>query len=94
MTSSGSEIRDAVRRIAAALRYEWDPIFHGRYDGLPADEYDAYAPHVLSLIRGGASDYTVAEHLHELERDTIGVEPRSVADLVPIAASIRAAAGF
>jgi hypothetical protein len=93
MTSSRSEVRQAVRRIAAALRYEWDPIFHGTYDGLPDDEYEAYAPHVLSLLRGGASDCAVAERLQELERDTIGVEPRSVADLLPIAARIRAAAG-
>jgi hypothetical protein len=92
MNATRVQIRDAIRRIKAVLRHDWDPISHGQSDELPADEYEAYAPHVYTLIHRGESDYSIAEHLHELERDIVGGEPRPASSLVAVVEKLREAA--
>ena len=82
-------LRFAIRAAAEALRKDWDPIGHGKIDVLPQDEYDSYAPRVVSLIESGASDEAIADYLAELESDVIGVG--AGLDLVQIAAKVRAA---
>jgi hypothetical protein len=77
----------AVRAVADVLRQDWDPIGGGRMPGLPADEYDRYAPHLVSLALIGARDEVLAAHLAELERSVIGVS--SWSDLGVVAATIR-----
>jgi hypothetical protein len=55
------------------LLWRWDPI--GVADSFPntADEYDGYAPAVADLLRRGATDTEVAEHLETVERDSLGL---------------------
>lgn len=81
-------LRAEVRAAADVLRHRWDPIGHGSM-GLPADEYDAYAPRVVSLIEMGVSDQVIANYLEQLENTTIGV--KSGRDLNAIAALLRTA---
>lgn len=54
---------------------------------LPADEYDSYAPRVVSLIEMGVSDQVIANYLEQLEITTIGVQ--SGRDLKVIASQLR-----
>jgi hypothetical protein len=42
-----------IRAAADVLRRNWDPIGGGETPRLPADEYDSYAPRVVSLIESG-----------------------------------------
>jgi len=56
---------DHIRRV---LR-EWDPIGvqPGQADDFaPLDEYDSYAPGILSRLRGGASSESILELLTEI----------------------------
>jgi hypothetical protein len=39
----------------------------------PSDEYDSYAPHIVTIVVGGASADEVAAHLSKLRTETIGV---------------------
>jgi hypothetical protein len=73
------------------LRRDWDPISGGADDGVPADEYDSYAPLIVGMIERGESDRALAEHLGRLEADVIGVGSRSLAALEAIAREIRTA---
>jgi hypothetical protein len=59
-----------VKAVCAELR-SWDPIALGT--AAPADEYDAYAPHIVSLVAEGASDFRLAHHLTELQTEQMGV---------------------
>jgi hypothetical protein len=61
------------RELRQLLFWRWDPI--GVADSFPftADEYDGYAPGVVALLRAGASEEDVADHLAFVERETIGV---------------------
>src|SRR4051812_47662390 len=85
-------LRDEIRAVAAVLRRDWDPISGGAEDGVPADEYDSYAPHLVGMIERGESDRAMAEYLGHLEADIIGTGSRSLAELEAIARNIRAAA--
>jgi hypothetical protein len=58
-------------------------------EGLPADEYNSYAPRVVSLIENGADDAAIAAYLKELEDDAFTVS--SGRDLRAIAARLRRA---
>lgn len=65
-----------IRSVEALLR-NWDPI--GLSPGIsgPADEYDSYAPHIVSLVKGGCAVSELAEHLESLAVDTMGIGPSS-----------------
>lgn len=82
-------LRAEIRAAAAVLRQEWDPIGRGQIEDLPADEYDSYAPHVVSLVQAGADDEAIADYLSQLESETIGAS--SGRDLRTVAARLRAA---
>lgn len=81
--------RAEVRAAADVLRHQWDPIGRGAMQDLPADEYDSYAPRVVSLIEMGVSDQAIANYLEQLESGTIGVS--SGRDLKAVAAKLRSA---
>jgi hypothetical protein len=55
------------------LFWRWDPI--GVADAFPAtwDEYDAYAPRVVAVLRGGGDADAVAAELDAIARDVIGL---------------------
>ena len=71
----------AVREV---LRTDWNPV---GCEGLPEDEYDSYIWPIVRLLREGADETALAEHLREVElfyfsRDT------PVANLLPIARAL------
>jgi hypothetical protein len=53
------------------LFWRWDPI--GVSESFPhaADEYDGYAPGVVALLRAGAGEEDLADHLGFVERETM-----------------------
>lgn len=61
-----------MRHVEEVLR-RWDPIGVARGDLAPADEYDSYAPHVVSLLSGGTSVTELAGHLEHVRTVTIGL---------------------
>jgi hypothetical protein len=81
------DLRAAVRAAAVVLRRDWDPIGGGSIPDLPADEYDSYAPQVVSLLEAGADDAAITAYLKRLEEETIMVS--SGADLLNVAARLR-----
>lgn len=55
---------------------KWDPINVIEdliESGLPPDEYDSYAPHILSMLRQGADEYKIAKHLGNLQTSSMGL---------------------
>ena len=64
-----------LRRIQKILQ-QWDPI--GVIDdliesGLPPDEYDSYAPAILTMLKQGASVQDIASHLGQIQTVTMGL---------------------
>jgi hypothetical protein len=74
------------RAIDEVLHYIWDPI--GSSDTPEArDEYHGYMPVVFSKVKEGHDAKSVAEHLHFIRTDRIGLSAnlqadREVADLM------------
>jgi hypothetical protein len=67
-----------VRTVEAILR-RWDPI--GIEPGVfaPPDEYDGYAPHIVSMVKATTTLEELAAHLDHIATVTIDVGPSSVA---------------
>lgn len=59
-------------------------------EGGPADEYDSYAPHIVSMVAQGCSMEALVDHLEIIRVETIGVEANRAWDR-EIAAEILAA---
>ena len=61
-----------IRAVEAILR-RWDPI--GVEPGVvaPADEYDSYAPHIVSMVDSGGSVADVTVHLGKLATENMGL---------------------
>jgi hypothetical protein len=85
------EIESAIRRILMA---KWDPI--GIRDEPEAvDEYDSYIWGLYGLLKRGANDEEIADHLLHIEAETMGFvdcegKPFATAQaLVPVAAELR-----
>lgn len=64
--------QDIAERVRTILLKEWDPI--GIADEPAAqDEYDTYAPLIVSMLRAGARGDAVARHLLSIEREQMGL---------------------
>jgi hypothetical protein len=61
------------RELCQVLFWRWDPLGVSGYFPNTADEYDDYAPGIVALLRLGADDDVVAEHLEFLEREPMGL---------------------
>lgn len=66
------------------MRTDWNRV---GYEGLPEDDYDSYVWPIVGLLKEGADEIALAQHLHEVElsyfsRDT------PVANLRPIARAL------
>jgi len=61
-----SMVQDILRR--------WDPIGIAPGEFGPADEYDGYAPHIVSMVVQGCSTEELSKHLEVIRVETIGVE--------------------
>jgi len=59
-----------VQVVCAELR-SWDPIGLGNL--APPDEYDAYAPHIASLVAEGTTELHLAQHLSSVQTEQMGV---------------------
>lgn len=77
--------KELYQTIDEILWTDWDPI--GVNDVASRDEYQSYIPSILNLKIKGADSETIANKLHEIEIDTIGVlgnidKCRKVADKI------------
>jgi hypothetical protein len=62
-----------IRLVEEILR-RWDPIGVEPGKLAPADEYDSYAPRIVSMVEGGCTVEELAAHLGDLSRSSIGVD--------------------
>jgi len=62
----------SIHAVEAVLR-AWDPIGAAPGEFAPADEYDSYAPHIVSILAGGGSVEELANHLEHIRTVTIGL---------------------
>ena len=63
----------ALSRIAAVevLLRQWDPL--SLADFAPEDEYNDYAPPIVTLVAEGATPLRIAQHLAALQTAQLGV---------------------
>jgi hypothetical protein len=59
----------------------WDPLDLAPGAFAPLDEYDSYAPHVVSLLAAGGSAAQVADHLERLRTGAMGLASDRARDL-------------
>ena len=67
------------RELRQILFWRWDPIGISSAFPTTADEYDGYTAGVVLLLRSGASDQELADHLGFVEREAMGLS-RDAAD--------------
>jgi hypothetical protein len=60
-----------LKKVKAIVLKEWDPLDVGDNPHL-SDEYDAYLPELIRLLKAGCTSHEVAEHLKAIE-DKLGV---------------------
>ena len=73
------EAMKQTRAVQAILR-RWDPIGVEPGQVAPADEYDSYAPHIVSMVAHGCSIEQLSSHLERLRTETMGVGPNPQRD--------------
>jgi hypothetical protein len=76
--------RTVVDRV---LREVWDPIGVGDTAGA-RHEYAAYVNDVIALLRTGAGEEAIIEHLLREEAETMGLPPRPAEALIPTARAL------
>jgi hypothetical protein len=69
-----------VARVQDILR-RWDPIGVRPGEFAPADEYDDYAPHIVSMVIGGSTIAKLSEHLEHLRTHTMGIKANRKRDM-------------
>jgi hypothetical protein len=65
-----TETMKRIRDAQAILR-RWDPMDLAPGEFAPADEYDSYAPHIVSLVARGCSAEQLLGHLRELRKSMV-----------------------
>jgi len=68
-----------IRTVETLLR-QWDPIGVFSVEGGPKDEYDSYAPHIVSMLQSGCSVAHLAVHLSHLRTEVIGMPNNEESD--------------
>ena len=63
-----------IRAVEVVLR-RWDPIGVEPGKMAPADEYDSYAPYLVSMVRYGCTLDEVASRLEYLASEPMGMGP-------------------
>ena len=73
----GARKHDAMKWVAKVqdILRRWDPIGVRPGEIAPADEYDDYAPHIVSMVAGGCSMDDLCNHLSTIRVNIIGGEP-------------------
>jgi len=59
-------------KVLACLR-EWDPIGVLDGPGGPQDEYDSYAPGIVRMLDGGATDTEIFRHLKRIATEEMEI---------------------
>jgi hypothetical protein len=70
------------------LYWKWDPIGVNAAFPRTADEYDRYAPEVVSALSNGACEADIAELLETIQRDRMGLGGEPSGRLRPVASDI------
>jgi hypothetical protein len=78
-----------IRAVEALLR-GWDPIHVQPGNDWPADEYDSYAPHIVSLVMNGCTPLELANHLRVLRTEYMEMSEDDARDREVATAIIRA----
>jgi hypothetical protein len=80
--SDKEKSREIWTAIRGVLMSQWDPI--GVSD-VPeaADEYDGYIGGVYDLLKGGATDKRIADHLRSIEINRMGLTDLNGKPLMP-----------
>ena len=66
---------DHIEAVQSILR-AWDPIgVYPNIEGAPRDEYDSYAPRIVSLLHEGCTREKLAAHLQYIRVRWIGLPP-------------------
>lgn len=78
------------RELSTILWERWDPI-GVRAMGGPCDEYDSYVPGVIRVFRRDPSPHRMHDHLEQLERVSMGLQPLSREQRGPAVAALLAA---
>jgi hypothetical protein len=68
-------------RIVESILRDWDPIGVKPGVDAPADEYDSYAPHMVSLVANGCTPADLASHLESLCVNVMGLGSSNAAGL-------------
>ena len=66
-------------RAAQHILRLWDPIGVEPGREAPADEYDSYAPHIVSMVRSGCTTEDLTSHLDHLATEIMGLGPSNPA---------------
>ena len=80
-------IAEIHRQIRAVLARDWDPIGVGAAPEV-ADEYCRYVRGAYDVAVETRSAQEVALHLLEIERDRMGMPPRSLRKVLPVGEEI------
>jgi len=83
------QIRTIKREIDRVLWDVWDPIGMKELRG-PRDEYESYVDGVYELLVSGASDDAIAQHLHHIASDNMGLNGLRIDDMYPTVAALKA----
>jgi hypothetical protein len=75
-TSMDAQDQQLLRIVSEVLHYIWDPI---QVSGVPQarDEYEGYVGPTYSLLRSGASETDISEHLQHIADERMGLPSRS-----------------
>ncbi len=84
MPSSEERAERGRAYIADILRRHWDPIGITNNPAVQG-EYDAYVAGVYRLIAAGATTRQIAEHLVQIETDSLGFVDTDPKMLIPVA---------
>jgi hypothetical protein len=80
-----------LKSVNAILFEVWDPIGVRSIDAAwPQDEYDSYAPGVVALVKRGASDHAIADHLGTVEQERMGIASTAPEHRLKVARLVRA----
>jgi hypothetical protein len=77
------DIQDKVREV---LNREWDPIGVAE---VVDDEYDIYIEELYRLVKSNAREQEIADRLHTIEAERMGLRASAAAHLRAVAVSLR-----
>ncbi|HEX2703323.1 MAG TPA: hypothetical protein VHM72_07825 [Solirubrobacteraceae bacterium] len=76
------------RELRQVLYWRWDPIGVSREFPYATDEYDGYAPQIVSALRARATQDEIADALRSIEKDQMGLATASAEHLGAVAAYV------